>query len=81
MKWFGESWGAPVNEAVHVRTPVGERCMRCDIVVVDGDQGLVIPFLADPGELWVERPWHLDCWYEEMGINSIIRHMSTEKKR
>jgi hypothetical protein len=30
MKWFGESWNAPVCESTErVAVPVGETCVRC----------------------------------------------------
>jgi hypothetical protein len=39
MRWFGESWGAPVCEdAEHVATPVGCECFECEL-----DQGFMLP--------------------------------------
>jgi hypothetical protein len=46
--------------------------MRCDIAIVDGDQGLLIPY-----EHRGERPWHLACWFDELGITEMIRHQRT----
>lgn len=45
MRWFGESWGAPVNETTdHVDTPVGESCAQgCGRPIAEGDQGVLIP--------------------------------------
>lgn len=49
MKWFGESWGAPVCEdETHIEIPVGESCGYCDEPIAEGDQGLRMPFVGDP---------------------------------
>lgn len=68
MKWFGESWGAPVcttTEKVEVApdTP----CFSCSKPILPGDRGVVLPFvgrLDDSGEF----PWHLDCFLESLGL-------------
>jgi hypothetical protein len=41
MRWFGESWGAPIcEECPHEETPVGEDCIHCHVTVLPGDQGV-----------------------------------------
>jgi len=51
MKWFGESWHAPVCEPdEHIETPVGEDCGYCDEPIAEGDRGLRMPFVGDPSE-------------------------------
>jgi hypothetical protein len=45
MRWFGESWGAPVCEdTAHADTPVGEECDACPEPIEGDDQGFLLPF-------------------------------------
>jgi hypothetical protein len=61
MRWFGESWGAPVcAEEDRVEVPVGRPCLGCGVAIEAGGSGLVIPFLGVEAE--TEEPWHLDCF-------------------
>lgn len=61
VKWFGESWGAPICDPHdHRPTPVGETCPYCDAVIDDRAQGLLIFHLEAQGA--TERPWHIDCF-------------------
>jgi hypothetical protein len=60
-QWFGKSWGAPCcEEDEHVPTPVNELCARCRELLLEGDQGVVMPFVAlgQAGFL----AYHLDCY-------------------
>jgi hypothetical protein len=69
MKWFGESWDAPVCEIVdHVATPVGEKCLHCDEPIAEGDYGVVIP-LVD-GNATIPIPEHYACFMRRI-IGSI----------
>jgi hypothetical protein len=63
--WFGESWGAPVNDGPHVPTPVGSFCLDCGVKIEHGDRGLMIPHLGDPP---TEQPHHLHCFLGAVGI-------------
>jgi len=46
MKWFGESWGAPVNETcARIEVPDGECCPRCQRSIRPGDQGLQLQWV------------------------------------
>lgn len=62
MKWFGESWGAPVCVPEdHVATPVGASCLRCHETVAAEDIGVMMPYfgaLDAPVEL---IPMHHAC--------------------
>ncbi len=71
MRWFGESWDAPVcHETPHVPTPVGEPCAWCGEPITANDRGVLIWRLeikkvvtyrslhASPGG---HRPWHVEC--------------------
>ena len=63
VRWFGESWGAPVcDPRSHVETPEGSLCPQCKEVVVQGQQGVGVPYMASETYLW----WHLDCWLQEV---------------
>jgi len=72
MKWFGESWGAPVcGYTEHVATPVGEMCLSCGVKILPGDAGFSVPSLTDavfaavgPVKTWRERPYHRKCFLE-----------------
>lgn len=57
MRWFGESWGAPVNEECEQGpTPVGEQCLECEREIGEKDQGVLIPYLD------VEAAYHHLCF-------------------
>lgn len=48
--YFGEPWGPMLEEdedsgVLCVETPVGQLCFDCHVPIVDGDQGLLIPYL------------------------------------
>lgn len=61
MKWFGASWGAPVNEDTEwAPTPIGEPCMNCDEPIDAEDQGVLIPTWRAEN-IVTEDPWHLAC--------------------
>jgi len=67
MKWFGESWGAPICRHVgHAATPVGSMCGHCDAPIREGDHGLLVPYVGHPGPPWVA--YHLDCFLASVGI-------------
>lgn len=67
MKWFGESWGAPICKPEdHAEAPVGEPCIHCEEPIQEGDKGIITPFLTD----WVDKdtfvekevPYHYACF-------------------
>jgi hypothetical protein len=50
VKWFGESWGAPIcDDTQHVETPDGEACPVCSHSIRPGDQGFELPFTHEDG--------------------------------
>lgn len=72
MKWFGRSWGAPICTEEHAPTPIGHRCVQCRESVMPDAQGLLIPHCEgartrDGAWVFVERPWHIDCWLRHVG--------------
>lgn len=65
MKWFGLSWGAPVNESCEkVATPVGEECGRCGVAIKPSDRGFVMMHISEASYEW--KPWHFACQMEEV---------------
>lgn len=74
VRWFGESWGAPVcdDPAAQIPTPTDVTCTRCDGEIAEDDQGIALPFASAPGRPWTDRAgqtklaWHLDCWMYEI---------------
>lgn len=62
MRWFGESWGAPVNDDVpHAPTPAGEPCLFCAKPILEDDQGYLVPGITD-----YEHPAHYDCMMDNL---------------
>lgn len=61
MRWFGKTWGAPINEqGEHVETPVGEHCLDCGELIDVTDRGVMIAH--QDAHQWVRfRPWHFRC--------------------
>lgn len=77
LRWFGESWGAPVClPAAHIATPVGMVCaghqhLHGALVpddIREGDQGVTIPYLDGDGGV-ITIGFHLSCWFHELGID------------
>ena len=66
MRRFGKAWSPHIEEVAEARTPVGILCAYCDSPIADGDQGLLIPLMMEGAA--EERPWHLDCFLEAIGI-------------
>ena len=66
-RWFGESWGAPVNDPrTHVETPTNERCLECLLWIRAGDQGFQIPGGETPGHV----TFHKQCFFDAIGVSS-----------
>lgn len=78
MKWFGDSWGAPVCEPeAHTEAPVGMVCAGHDHMhenrsptISADDQGVLIPHLT-VSEYPLHHAWHLDCWLHEIGADRV----------
>jgi hypothetical protein len=67
VKWFGNPWGAPVNETVsRTERPLGVPCASCLVPIADNDNGVLIPtFRKGVGMAMarpVEEPWHIGCF-------------------
>lgn len=73
MKWFGETWNAPINDTVpFAETPVGDSCLRCGVPIAEGDQGLILPHTGIAQFFTGEDPFHKQCFFEETGIAGIV---------
>lgn len=68
VRWFGESWGAPVCEDLEDRrpTPVGEACMQCGEPIAEASRGLLIVHVDREGPARY-RPHHLACYLRSIG--------------
>lgn len=56
MRWFGESWGAPVNdETQHVPTPVGSKCYLCTKPITESSVGFAFPVTWEDEVLYAHR--------------------------
>lgn len=68
MKWFGESWGAPVcHPEEHVETPDGEVCPECIRSIRPGDQGFVLPYVNGAGSVG-PLSYHRVCLERALGV-------------
>lgn len=78
MKWFGESWGAPICDASNqAPVPVGEACPYCTLSFKETDSGVILPYLHDDKQ--DELAWHLECFWKELGIDkSLEKHALKE---
>jgi hypothetical protein len=66
MKWFGESWGAPVcDEGEQVEVPLDWLCERCGVEFGEGDQGVVL--VCYEKEETRDYPLHLFCLLDSVG--------------
>lgn len=81
VRWFGESWGAPVCEqANHIETPVGMPCGGHEHLhstpdswlIHEHDQGITVPYHGAEGISTIA--YHLDCWLHEIGADRVGVH-------
>ena len=78
LRWFGESWGAPVCEPeLHVETPVDMVCLGHDHMhstrssfIKAGDQGVTLPDYGRTDRV-TRVAYHLDCWLHEVGADRL----------
>jgi|HubBroStandDraft_1064217.scaffolds.fasta_scaffold19557_4 hypothetical protein len=87
MKWFGESWGAPVCAVTEeAATPNGLECAHgCGHSIRYGDQGVLIPLFPNRASIteFTEMPrtiriegishvaYHLVCLFDTFGIRGV----------
>jgi hypothetical protein len=68
VRWFGQSWGAPVNDPrAHMSVPLGEWCIHCKVHFDHGDQGFGIAAhtsIAANGQVF----YHRNCLFDEIGV-------------
>lgn len=66
MRWFGESWGAPVCEPENeVPIPLGWICESCGVAFAEGDRGVTLVYYDEEGRR--DFPLHLDCLLDSVG--------------
>lgn len=46
LTYFGPPWDAPIMEsAAQVPIPLGEQCLYCPDPILDGEQGVMLPYV------------------------------------
>jgi hypothetical protein len=64
VRWFGVSWGAPVNDPrAWIETPRSAVCLGCGVWIKNGEQGMQIP--STDGFVF----FHLDCFLKDIGVS------------
>jgi hypothetical protein len=74
MKWFGESWGAPVCAPEdHAELPTTP-CGYCEKPFVETDKGVLMPFVGNPGDP-PEIGYHHPCLMIALGLDTKYVHL------
>jgi len=73
MRWFGQSWGAPVCASYtfvpYEKVPAFcKLCIACEKPITESDHGLMMPHLPFNRSEWMVCGWHLQCLMENMGL-------------
>lgn len=62
VRWFGKSWGAPINEdATQVPTPIDAPCEACQKPIGASDRGVTVPFVSRHSRS-SRVAYHINCW-------------------
>lgn len=70
MKWFGQSWGAPVcKPETHSETPTEEDCTQCEQPILATDSGVTLPFSGGPDDTRTELSYHHQCYMRSLGLD------------
>jgi hypothetical protein len=65
VRWFGESWGAPVNDPrARVEAPITFNCMDCSKWIESDDSG----FMILDGLVGGYVAFHKDCFFDAIGV-------------
>lgn len=60
MEWFGPApFSAACLDNPHAATPVGERCLYCDELVLEGECGYLVPYVDDGPPR--RAAYHVEC--------------------
>lgn len=69
MKWFGDSWGAPICQPEEwAPTPTHKACLECSEDIRLGDRGFLVPYSKDGSYV----AFHLQCMLGSVGADSAI---------
>ncbi len=75
MRWFGESWGALVNQiSPRIDVPVDELCVRCTREFRPEHSGFAIPAITTYPFAGVAEGYsyfHRACFYADLGSHLI----------
>jgi len=75
VRWFGESWGAPINDPrAEVPVPLTDLCEACRDSFNAASQGIQMPYVGR------EAPasYHLTCWLRSIGVQVTQEVLETE---
>jgi hypothetical protein len=79
VRWFGDSWGAPMNDPrARIDTPTHRQCLGCFRWIESDAQGVQIaasPEVAPEGTV----VYHLDCFLEEIGVPIPLSGLQTDE--
>lgn len=80
-RWFGESWGAPVNDDdFKWPTPVGELCQDCRRAIAADDQGFLVYNHDYASSASTYKPWHRDCLIGSIIPEDVLQTVREVKK-
>jgi hypothetical protein len=69
VRWFGESWGAPINDPrAQISNPVDTKCIDCGRYIESDDQGVGILSVGIDHSLDGYVYYHLDCFMRMLGL-------------
>jgi hypothetical protein len=65
---FGPPWNAPIDENAHrIKTPIGNPCIECGVLIVEGDQGIATPYVHSENVVTVAI-YHRRCFLQNVGV-------------
>lgn len=71
MKWFGRTWGAPINKECEETSTPTTPCCYCGKLFKPDDFGVVMPFHGEEGDP-PEVGYHHHCLAETLGIDPCV---------
>jgi hypothetical protein len=79
MRWFGESWGAPVCRPENkAPVPTTLTCYRCGQRIREGDQGFLDRAWSDADENFFPWVMHKNCFLRNVLPESMWRAVGCE---
>lgn len=71
MNYFGTPWNPNIKDFIEpMPTPVGQSCgCGCGRVINEGDKGVIMDHLEEEPLQVSRRPWLLDHFLSNLGLN------------